>query len=371
MTKEQFRTLIQQKIIVMDGATGTNLQKAGMPIGVCPEEWILEHPETLIALQMDYINAGSNIIYAPTFSGNRIKLAEYGKENALEAMNTKLVELSKEAVAKTGYRAYVAGDLTMTGRQLYPIGTMTLEELIDVYKEQIACLVKAGVDLLVVETMMSLPEARAALIAAKETCDLPVIVSMTFNEDGRTLYGTTPEAAVVTLQSLGADAIGVNCSTGPEEMIPLVERMVSYANVPIMAKPNAGMPELVDGETVYAMTPEQFAEHGRNLVLAGASMIGGCCGTTKEHITALSQVVRLLQVPVVSEEKQRVLASERQVLSIDIDGNFLVVGERINPTGKKKLQEQLREGNLVGKRGRGTGGDGRVGSRYQRRDEWD
>lgn len=346
MTKEQFRTLIQQKIIVLDGATGTNLQKAGMPIGVCPEEWILEHPETLIALQMDYINAGSNIIYAPTFSGNRIKLAEYGKENALEAMNTKLVELSKEAVAKTGYRAYVAGNLTMTGRQLYPIGTMMLEELIDVYKEQIACLVKAGVDLLVVETMMSLPEARAALIAAKETCDLPVIVSMTFNEDGRTLYGTTPEAAVVTLQSLGADAIGVNCSTGPEEMIPLVERMVSYANVPIMAKPNAGMPELVDGETVYAMTPEQFAEHGRNLVLAGASMIGGCCGTTKEHITALSQVVRLLQVPVVSEEKQRVLASERQVLSIDIDGNFLVVGERINPTGKKKLQEQLREGNL-------------------------
>ncbi|MBE5941699.1 MAG: 5-methyltetrahydrofolate--homocysteine methyltransferase [Lachnospiraceae bacterium] len=346
MTKEQFRTLIQQKIIVMDGATGTNLQKTGMPIGVCPEEWILEHPETLIALQMDYINAGSNIIYAPTFSGNRIKLAEYGKENALEAINTKLVELSKEAVAKTGYRAYVAGNLTMTGRQLYPIGTMTLEELIDVYKEQIACLVKAGVDLLVVETMMSLPEARAALIAAKETCDLPVIVSMTFNEDGRTLYGTTPEAAVVTLQSLGADAIGVNCSTGPEEMIPLVERMVSYANVPIMAKPNAGMPELVDGETVYAMTPEQFAEHGRNLVLAGASMIGGCCGTTKEHITALSQVVRLLQVPVVSEEKQRVLASERQVLSIDIDGNFLVVGERINPTGKKKLQEQLREGNL-------------------------
>ncbi len=346
MTREQFRTLIQQKIIVMDGATGTNLQKAGMPIGVCPEEWILEHPETLVSLQVEYINAGSNIIYAPTFSGNRIKLSEYGKENELEVINTKLVELSKEAVAKTGYRAYVAGNLTMTGRQLYPIGTMTLEELIDVYKEQIVCLVKAGVDLLVVETMMSLPEARAALIAAKEMCDLPVIVSMTFNEDGRTLYGTTPEAAVVTLQSLGADAIGVNCSTGPEEMIPLVECMARFANVPIMAKPNAGMPEFVDGDTVYSMTPEQFAEHGRNLVLAGASMVGGCCGTTKEHITALSQVVRLLQPPVVSEEKKRVLASERQVLSIDLDGSFLVVGERINPTGKKKLQEQLREDNL-------------------------
>lgn len=346
MTKEQFRTLVQQKIMVLDGATGTNLLKAGMPIGVCPEQWTLEHPDVLLNLQMDYINAGSNIIYASTFSGNRIKLEEYGLEKDFEKINKELVALSKEAVARTGYRAYVAGDLTMTGRQLYPIGTMTLEELIDVYKEQICCLVEAGVDLLVVETMMSLAEARAALIAAKEVCDLPVIVSMTFNEDGRTLYGTNPETAVVVLQSLGADAIGVNCSTGPEEMIPLVETMAQFANVPILAKPNAGMPELVDGETVYAMTPEEFAEFGRRLVDAGAGMIGGCCGTTKEHITALAQTVRLLEVPEVSDVKKRVLASERQTLEIDIDGNFLVVGERINPTGKKMLQQQLREGNL-------------------------
>lgn len=346
MTKEQFRTLVQQKILVLDGATGTNLLKAGMPIGVCPEKWILENPEVLVNLQVDYINAGSNIIYAPTFSGNRIKLEEYGLEKDFERINKELVALSKEAVAKTGYRAYVAGDLTMTGRQLYPIGTMTLEELIDVYKEQITCLVEAGVDLLVVETMMSLAEARAALIAAKEVCDLPIIVSMTFNEDGRTLYGTNPETAVVVLQSLGADAIGVNCSTGPQEMIPLVKTMVQYANVPILAKPNAGMPELVDGETIYAMTPEEFAEFGRQLVVAGASMVGGCCGTTSAHITALSQMVRLLEVPEISDQKKRLLASERQMLEIDIDGSFLVVGERINPTGKKLLQQQLREGNL-------------------------
>lgn len=346
MTKEQFQTLVQQKIIVLDGATGTNLLKAGMPIGVCPEQWTLEHPDVLLNLQMDYINAGSNIIYASTFSGNRIKLEEYGLEKDFERINKELVALSKEAVARTGYRAYVAGDLTMTGRQLYPIGTMTLEELIDVYKEQITCLVEAGVDLLVVETMMSLAEARAAVIAAKEVCDLPIMVSMTFNEDGRTLFGTDPETAVVVLQSLGADAIGVNCSTGPEEMIPLVETMVEYANVPIFAKPNAGMPELIDGKTVYAMTPEEFAEYGRRLVAAGAGMIGGCCGTTKEHITALAQTVRLLEVPEVSEKKKRLLASERQMLEIDINGNFLVVGERINPTGKKMLQQQLREGNL-------------------------
>lgn len=346
MTKEQFRTLLNQKILVLDGATGTNLQKAGMPIGVCPEKWVLEHPDVLVNLQMDYINAGSNIIYASTFSGNRIKLEEYGLEKELDEVNKKLVSLSKEAVAKTGYRAYIAGDLTMTGRQLYPIGTMQLEELIDVYKEQIKSLVEAGVDLLVIETMMSLAEARAALIAAKEICDLPVIVSMTYNEDGRTLYGTDPATAVVVLQSLGADAIGVNCSTGPEEMVPLVESMARYSNIPILAKPNAGMPELLDGETVYAMTPEEFAESGRKLVAAGASLVGGCCGTTKEHITALAQMVRLMKVPEISNKKRRLLASERQMLEIDMDGKFLVVGERINPTGKKMLQQQLREGNL-------------------------
>lgn len=346
MTKEQFRILTKQKILILDGATGTNLQKAGMPTGVCPEKWILEHPETLVELQVKYINAGSNIVYAPTFSGNRIKLEEYGLEHEIENINKKLVALSKEAVAKTGYRAYVAGNLTMTGRQLYPIGKLKLEELIDVYKEQIQYLVEAGVDLLVVETMMSLAEARAALLAAKETCDLPVIVSMTYNEDGRTLFGTNPETAVVVLKSLGADAIGINCSTGPAEMIPLVEQMKRYANVPILAKPNAGMPELVDGETLYAMTPEEFAECGRKLVEAGAGLIGGCCGTTNDHITALAQTVKRMAVPEVSEERKRLLASERQMLEIDLNGSFLVVGERINPTGKKKLQAQLKEGNL-------------------------
>lgn len=346
MTKEQFRTLLKQKILILDGATGTNLQRAGMPTGVCPEVWILEHPEILVNLQVDYINAGSNIVYAPTFSGNRIKLEEYGWENELESINRCLVGLSKEAVAKTGYRAYVAGNLTMTGRQLYPIGKLKLEKLIDVYKEQIRVLVKAGVDLLVVETMMSLAEARAALIAAKETCELPVIISMTYNEDGRTLFGTDPETAVTVLQSLGADVIGINCSTGPAEMIPMVERMRRFATVPILAKPNAGMPELVEEETVYAMTPEQFAEYGRQLVEAGAGIIGGCCGTTKEHITALAQTVRLMDVPEVTAEKKRLLASERQMLEIDINGGFLVVGERINPTGKKKLQAQLKEGKL-------------------------
>ncbi len=346
MTREQFLNLINQKILVLDGATGTNLQKAGMPTGVCPEKWILEHKDVMIKLQTDYINAGSNIIYAPTFSGNRIKLEEYGLEKQLVKMNQELVALSKEAVAKTGYRAYVAGNLTMTGRQLYPIGKLTLSELIDVYKEQINVLVDAGVDLLVVETMMSLAEARAALIAARETCELPVIVSMTYNEDGRTLYGTPPETAVAVLQSLGADAVGVNCSTGPDKMIPIVETMKKYANVPILAKPNAGMPELVNGETVYAMTPLEFADYGKQLVDAGANLIGGCCGTTPEHIKELARMASLCEVPEIDVKKKRLLASERKLLEIDLDGRFIVVGERINPTGKKKLQQSLLEGRL-------------------------
>lgn len=337
---------MNSRIVMLDGATGSNLMRAGMPVGVCPEQWILDNPAHIIKLQRDYIKAGTNILLAPTFTANRIKLAEYHLEDEIESINKRLVALSKQAVAAEGYRGYVAGDMTMTGRQLYPIGNLQLDELIDVYKEQAAILAEAGVDLFIVETMMSLAEARAALIAIREVCDLPVMVSMTFNEDGKTLFGSTPEAAIVVLQSLGADAVGINCSTGPNEMIPLVERMRAYAKVPVFAKPNNGMPELIDGETQYTMTPEEFAGYGRKLVDAGASAIGGCCGTTPKHIAALRKYVRNVDIPEICTSKKHVLASESAVQDIELDGRFLVVGERINPTGKKKLQAELREGRL-------------------------
>lgn len=343
MTKEQFRNLVSNQIVILDGASGTNFMEAGMPLGVCPENWILEHPEVLVQLQRAYVDAGTNIVYAPTFTGNRIKLQEYGLESKLEVINTALVKLSKSAVEN---RALVAGDITMTGRQLFPLGDMDFEELVDVYKEQARIMEQAGVDLFVVETMMSLQETRAAVIAIKEVSELPIMVTMTFNEDGRTLYGTTPEVAVTVLQALGADAIGVNCSTGPMEMIPLVSKMAEYATVPIIAKPNAGLPELVDGKTVYRMSPEEFKEAGKKLVEAGASILGGCCGTRPEHIRALTEGVKGLPVRIPLAEHRRVLTSERQAVEITLDGNFLVVGERINPTGKKALQAELREGKL-------------------------
>ena len=346
MNKIQFKQFIDSKIIMLDGATGSNLMDKGMPVGVCPEKWILDNPKHLINLQRDYIKAGSNIVLAPTFTANRIKLAEYGLEKNIIDINERLVGLSKKAIAEEGYRAYVAGDLTMTGKQLKPIGTMELEELIDVYKEQVQILVRAGVDLFIVETMMNLAEARAALIAIKEVCDLPVMVSLTFNEDGKTLFGQTPETAVVVLQSLGADAVGINCSTGPDKMIPLVKRMLKYAKVPVFAKPNNGMPELIDGVTKYTMTPSEFASYGKELVDAGVRAIGGCCGTTPKHISELKKYTRNVNVTSEETTTRGVLASEYKICDIDIDGNFIIIGERINPTGKKMLQEELRAGKM-------------------------
>jgi 5-methyltetrahydrofolate--homocysteine methyltransferase len=257
MTRQQLQDLLQKGPIILDGATGSNLMAKGMPMGVCPEDWIFHHKDAIVSLQKAYVEAGTQILYAPTFTANRIKLAEYGMEDRLEELNRAMVRFCREAA---GDSAFVAADLTMTGQQMYPVGDLMFEDLVTVYKEQLQAILKEGVDLVVIETMMSLQECRAALLAVKETCDLPVMISLTYNEDGRTLYGTSPETAMVVLEHMGADVVGINCSTGPEAMIPLVKAMVPYADIPILVKPNAGMPELEQGETVYKMTPEEFAD---------------------------------------------------------------------------------------------------------------
>lgn len=343
MTKQDLYTLLEQRILLCDGATGSILQAKGMPTGVCPEQWILEHPDVLVALQEEYVAAGSDIIYAPTFTCNRIKLAEFHLEDQVVRMNQELVALSKKAA---GNKALVAADMTMTGESLKPLGTLSLEELIDVYKEQAKALWEAGVDLFVVETMMSLAEARAAVIAIKETCNLPVMVSMTFGEDGKTLYGTSPECAAVVLESLGTEVVGVNCSTGPKEMVEVIKKMRQVSSIPILAKPNAGLPELEDGKTVYKMEKEEFVSYANELTQAGANLLGGCCGTNPEFIAGLKERVKDLTVPSWKEEKIPCLASERKIQPIDPDGPFLLIGERMNPTGKKALQAELREGSL-------------------------
>ncbi|MDE7199111.1 MAG: homocysteine S-methyltransferase family protein [Lachnospiraceae bacterium] len=344
MNKQEFQALLKDQPIFLDGATGSNLQRRGMPTGVCPEQWILEHREIMIALQREFVDAGSQIVYAPTFTANRIKLKEYGLEGQIAQMNHDLAALSREAV---GSKAYVAGDLTMTGEQLAPVGKLDFEELVDVYKEQIRYLVEAGVDLLVIETMMSLQETRAAVIAAKEVCDLAVMATLTFEADGRTLFGTDAVTAAVVLESLGVAAVGTNCSTGPDRMVETVRRMAEVTSIPIIAKPNAGLPSLdADGNTVYDMEADVFGRHMRDLVLAGASVVGGCCGTTPDYIRALKSSVGDIRPVERRKPSKRFLTSERQTIAFGLEDNFIIVGERINPTGKKKLQAALKEGSM-------------------------
>ena len=343
-----------KRIIYLDGATGSCLVKRGMPAGVCPEKWILEHEEVMIKLQKEYVDAGSEIIYAPTFGGNRIKLSEYGLEDKLVEINTGLVAISKKAA---GGKALVAGDVTMTGKQLKPIGTLEFEELVDIYKEQISVLYQAGCDLIVVETMMSLQETRACVIACKEVCPLPIIATLSFEKNGKTLFGSDAFTAATVLEGLGVSAIGANCSTGPDKMVELISDISKAVSIPIIAKPNAGMPHVdANGDTVYDMPPEKFADCFGQIIEAGASVIGGCCGTSPEYIKALKERNYPIKDSVAEEnlhsisqeqtEAANVLTSERKSVLFGQNYPFRVIGERINPTGKKKLQADLREGSL-------------------------
>ncbi len=285
-----FQELLDGGIVLLDGATGSNLMKAGMPRGVCTEQWVSEHPEAIIDLQKAYVAAGSQIIYAPTFSANRHSLARHGLENRVEELNKRLVALSKEAADG---KALVAGDLTTTGVPLEPVGTMPYSELFDIYAQQIRALHEAGADLLVIETMLGVDETTVALEAAKSICDLPVLCSLTVQGDGTAYFNGNAVEAVETLQALGAAAVGINCSCGPEQLLPLVRQMKKVAQVPLLLKPNAGLPIINDaGEAVYPMEPEQFAAEVARLMEAGARLVGGCCGTSPKFIAALRDKIR-------------------------------------------------------------------------------
>lgn len=272
--------------LILDGATGTQIQKRGFDGGMAAEKWTLEHPEAMLEIQRDYVRNGSQVIYAPTFGANRIKLEERGLKGVVEEYNLRLAALARQAAED---KALVAGDLAPTGKFLYPLGNVTFEDLVEVYTEQAAALEKAGVDLFVIETTMTLAEARAAVLAVKSVSGKPVFVSFTCNEKGRTLTGTDVTAALVVMQGMGVDAFGLNCSTGPEEMLVQLRRLSEYAEVPLMAKPNAGIPQVVDGKPVYNCPPEQFAALAEEMALAGVCIFGGCCGTEREHIAALAE----------------------------------------------------------------------------------
>ena len=290
MTKQEFQALTNKGVVLLDGATGSNLRKAGMPVGISSEQWVLENPQVLQNLQRAYVDAGSQIVYAPTFAANRISMRNFNLQDRIVELNTRLVKISKDAV---GNRALVAGDLTTTGQLMEPRGPLTYEELYQAYQEQIRALADAGADLLVAETMLSVDETVVALDAAQSVCDLPMMCSLTLEADGSAMYGGNAVEAVMTLQEMGAAAVGLNCSVGPDQLESVVTNMRKVAQVPIIAKPNAGMPVIDEkGEAHYSMDAETFAAYTRKLVAAGAGLVGGCCGTTPEYIRQLKTILQ-------------------------------------------------------------------------------
>ena len=288
MTKEEFQKLAE-KVTLLDGATGSNLFVMGMPRGICSEEWILDHPDVLVELQKAYVEAGSQILCAPTFGANRFNLSSHGLGTQVEEMNHELVKISKKAVDG---KAYVAGDVTAIVKMIGMSPEATYEKAMERYKEQMRYLVDAGVDVILMETMTSMDEAMAALEAAQQICDLPVLCSMTIDADGSIYAGGHIFEAAETLQEMGADAVGINCSVGPEQLVSIVEGLNQRLHIPMIVKPNAGMPKISDtGEASYDMTPERFGRSMKVLLEKGAKIVGGCCGTTPDYIRELKKII--------------------------------------------------------------------------------
>lgn len=289
MTKNDFKELTKNPLL-LDGATGSNLMAAGMPRGVCTETWILKHRDILKELQQSYVNAGSRVLYAPTFGANRMNLSLHHLEEHIKEMNDALVSLARESAKDM---AFVAGDITTTGKMMEPAGDLTYETAFEVYKEQISYLSQAGVDFIIAETMINIEETLAAVDAASQVCDLPVLCSMTVEADGSIFSGGNAVEAALALESAGASAVGINCSVGPDQLVSVVRNIKEAVSIPVIAKPNAGMPVIDDkGNAVYSMGAAEFAKHMKVLVENGASIIGGCCGTTLEYIKAVAEILK-------------------------------------------------------------------------------
>ena len=344
---DRWRDLLQQKIIILDGSTGTLLQRYGMPGGVAPEQFCLDHPDILGRIQTEYLDAGSDVIYTPTFGANRLKLAHYGLDTRAADINRRLADLSLNLARARG--KLVAGDVGPTGLFFAPFGEHSVEEGLDVFREQIRALDAAGVDLIVIETMLDIQEARLALLAAREVSAKPVIVSMTFDEHGRTLTGSDPLTCLNVFQALGAAAFGLNCSTGPDAMLPLVRALKDDARIPLVVKPNAGLPVVRDGQTYFPMGPEAFAAFAEPFWEAGVNCLGGCCGTTPDHIRLTAEKLsgKVGRLPV-AREGRLLLSSARRTVAVSAGAGepLRVIGERINPTGKPAFSAQLAAGDL-------------------------
>ena len=332
-------------IQIFDGAIGTMLQNAGMKPGDCPELLNVTNPELVQKVHRAYFEAGSDIIETNTFGASKIKLAEYGLSDRMEEINRAAVQNVKIA---SGGKVKVAGAMGPTGGFIQPLGELDFDDVYQNYLEQAKVLAAAGADYILIETCIEIQEMRAALLAAKDVCNLPVICQLSFSEDGRTVTGTDPQSAAVILSAMGADVIGANCSLGPEQLVPIVRELAENCSCPISIQPNAGMPHLVDGKTVFPMMPEDFGKWAPELVKAGATFIGGCCGTTPEHIRAIKKALEGVTEPVRQAPSENLaLASRSKTVFIGRDLPTRLIGERINPTGRKKLAAEIKNGSFI------------------------
>lgn len=325
--------------LLFDGGMGTMLQAAGLVAGEVPELWCLTHADAVTAVHRAYVEAGSDVVTTNTFGANRLKLAGAAAVNDVFA--------AAVACARAAGARYVAADIGPTGALLRPLGTLSFDEAYDLFAEEARAAARAGADLFIVETMTDLAEAKAAYLACRENTDLPVIVTMTFGEDGRTFLGTSPEVAAVTFDALGADAVGINCSLGPTELLPLAKRMRAVTAKPLLVQANAGLPHVEGDATVYDIGPEAYADAVRALVDAGVDLVGGCCGTTPAYIRLLDRIVSDRRpTPHAVEPALTVTSAQNLVALPQGAGRIAVIGERINPTGKKRLQEALGAGEI-------------------------
>src|SRR3990172_2714942 len=372
----RFSDTLKKRTIIFDGATGTMLQKLGLKPGGCPDELNLTNPEIIKEVHRGYIHIGSDVVTTCTFGGNRIKLKEYNLEKKLAEINIKAVKNAKEAArysSEPGLRIpalssrgqglglkdknkplrtanfelrtiFVAGGLGPTGKFLEAVGDLSFDEAVDIFSEQVNALKEGGVDLIIIETMMDIREMKAAIIAAKAS-GLPVVATMTFDETMRTVLGTPPEVFAIVAEGLGADVIGANCSLGIEGIYKAIVAMRNVTNLPLIAKPNAGIPYLKDGKTIFPASPSEMAEYIPKLLDAGVRIIGGCCGTTPEHIVAMASKAGTYKSEIGNRKSEigTRLASRSRFTVFGNSYSPVIVGERINPTGKKLLQQEIKE----------------------------
>ena len=329
-------------ILFLDGGMGTLLQAQGLPAGQLPERWNLSHPEIITRIHQDYYDAGSHVVSANTFGANRLK---YSSEELDAIVRAAMAAVRQAAAQSTGTQPkWAALDIGPLGRLLKPYGDLDFEDAVSIFAETVCLGVKYGADLIFIETMNDSYETKAALLAAKENSRLPVFVSNAYGEDGKLMTGASPEAMVAMLEGMGADAIGVNCSLGPKALAPIVERYLQYASVPVLLKPNAGLPRTENGATVYDVSDQEFAQDVSRLIAHGVRIAGGCCGTTSAHIRALTQAAAAIAPVPVTEKDMTMVSSYTH--AVFFGEKPIRIGERINPTGKKRFREALKAGDM-------------------------